>query len=143
MLGPIDYIAVNFTGNNFDGSILSELTKATDSQIIRIVDLIFVIKDEDGNIEAAEIEDQSEELKKALNALGYKGGQPLLTEQDIEKIGMMMDDNTSTGVLVVEQLWAKGLKRALAKAGGSLIAEGRIHADQVTGAAEELQQINV
>jgi len=58
MLGPIDYIAVGFEGNNFDGSILSELSKAVDSGVIRLVDLVFIIKDTDGTITVAEIEDQ-------------------------------------------------------------------------------------
>src|SRR5882724_9401429 len=139
MLGPIDYIAVGFEGNNFDGSILSELSKAVDSGVIRLVDLVFIIKDTDGTITVAEIEDQPKELKEALAAFGFKNDTPLLTEDDAEKLGEAMDDNTSAGVLVIEHLWAKDLKKALIKAGGILVAEGRIHADTVLAAAEDLE----
>lgn len=139
MLGPIDYIAVGFEGNNFDGSILSELAKAVDSGVIRLVDLVFIIKDTDGTITVAEIEDQPKELKEALKVFGFKNDTPLLTEGDAEKLGEAMDDNTSAGVLVIEHLWAKGLKKALIKAGGILVAEGRIHPDTVLAAAEDLE----
>jgi hypothetical protein len=138
MLGPIDYIAVGFEGNNFNGSILSELSKAVDSKAIRIVDLLFVIKDVDGSVGATEIEDQSEELKEFAESLGVDGGMPLLAEEDIEKIGESMNPNTSAGVLIIEQLWAKGLKQALVEAGGILIAEGRIHPDVVEVAVDDL-----
>jgi hypothetical protein len=138
MLGPIDYIAIGFEGNNFDGSILSELSKAVDNKTIRVVDLLFVVKDADGNVGAAEIEDQSDDLVELLEALGTDKSMPLLTEQDIDKVGELMDINTSAGVLIIEHLWAKGLKGALLDAGGILIAEGRIHPETVNAATQEL-----
>src|SRR5437899_1052236 len=132
MLGPIDYVAIGFVGNNFNGSILTELSKAVDSKAIRVVDLLFIMKDEDGNVAATEIEDQSEELQKVFGTLGVEKEMPLLAEQDIEKIGDSMDENTSAGVLVIEHLWAKGLKSALLSAGGILLSEGRIHPENVS-----------
>ena len=139
MLGPIDYIVVGFKGNNFDGSVLEELVKASDSEAIRVVDLLFVIKDADGNVTMAEIEDQHEELKEVAKAIGHDGDLPLLTEEDVEKLGASMDNDTSAGVLVIEQLWAKGLKSALIDAGAELIDEGRIHPDTVEAAIEEIE----
>jgi len=143
MLGPIDYVAISFEGNNFDGSILSELSKAVEGGAIRVVDMLFVIKNADGSIDAAEVEDQSEDLKSVAKASGHNGDMPLLTEDDINKVGAMLDNNTSAGVLVIEHLWAKGLKKALIDANGTLLAEGRIHPDKVTAAAEELDQVKV
>lgn len=143
MLGPIDYVAVGFNGNNFDGSILSELAKAVDSGVIRLVDLIFVMKDGEGNVAAAELPDQHEDIKEAVDGLGVTNDMPLLTEEDVKKIGAKMENNTSAGLLVIEQLWAKGLKKALLDANGELIAEGRIHADVVTAAVKELEQVKV
>ena len=142
MLGPIDYITVGFEGNNFDGSILAELLKAVDSGAIRLVDLIFVIKDANGTVAVAEIEDQYDELKDIVAQSGVSGDLPLITEQDINKLGALMDDDTSAGLLVIEQLWAKGLKRALADAGGVLLAEGRIHPDTIAEAVEEIESMN-
>jgi hypothetical protein len=140
MLGPIDYIVVGFKGNNFDGSVLNELSKATESGIIRVVDLLFIIKDADGNVAMAEIEDQSEDLKEVAKLVGHEDNLPLLTEQDVQKLGAKMANDTSAGVLVIEQLWAKGLKKALLDLGGELLDEGRIHPDAVSAAVEEIEQ---
>jgi len=139
MLGPIDYVAVGFKGNNFDGSILEELVKAADSGAIRVVDLIFAIKDADGNVEVAEIGGQHEELKKVANLIGFDEDLPLIAEQDVEKLGAQMDNDTSAGLLVIEHLWAKGLKKAMLDAGGVLVAEGRIHPDKIEAAVQELE----
>jgi len=140
MLGPIDYIAVSFKGNNFDGSVLKALADATERGLIRVVDLVFVIKHADGKVEWAEIEDQEDDLKEVSQLLGHKGDLPLLTEDDVQKLGAQMANNTSAGILVIEQLWAIPLKQALLHVGGELLAEGRIHPDKVSAAVEEFEQ---
>jgi len=140
MLGPIDYIAVSFKGNNFDGSVLKALANATKSGVIRVVDLVFVIKDVDGHVDWAEIEDQEDDLKEVAQLLGHKGDLPLLTEDDVQKLGAQMPNDTSAGILVIEQLWALPLKEALLHVGGELLAEGRIHPDKVSAAVEEVEQ---
>lgn len=140
MLGPIDYIAVGFSGNNFDGSILQELEKASEAGIIRVVDLVFIIKHEDGTVEMAEVQDQDEELQKVAESIGVDRDLPLLAEEDVEKIGASMENNSSAGVLVIEHLWAKGLKNALQDAGAFLLAEGRIHPDMIAQALKDLEE---
>ena len=143
MLGPVDYIVVGFRGNNFDGSILEELKKAINSGVIRLIDLLLIVKDEEGNVEMAEVSDQEDDIKESAAALGFKDDQPLMTEKDVEKIGAMMEDDTSAGVLVIEQLWAKGFKKALIDKDAVLIGEGRLHPDKVEASAEELEQVTV
>src|SRR6266705_6139353 len=140
MLGPIDYIAVSFKGNNFDGSVLKALSEATQRGVIRVVDLVLVIKDADGKVEWAEIEDQEDDLKEVAKLLGHKGDLPLLTEDDVQKLGAQMPNDTSAGILVIEQLWAIPLKEALLHVGGELLAEGRVHPDKVSAAVEEFEQ---
>ncbi len=139
MLGPIDYVAVGFEGNNFDGSILEALAEATESGAIRVVDLVFIIKDENGNVTTAEIEDQADDLKDLSRLIGHDGELPLLTEDDIVTLATKMADNSSAGILVIEHLWAKGLKTALINAGGTLLDEGRIHPEVVEAVLEEIE----
>jgi hypothetical protein len=80
LLGPIDYIAVGFIGNNFKGDILKELQKSIDSKIIRLVDLTFIIKDSTGDVAIAEIEDQHEDIKQVAEMIGFDDETPLMTE---------------------------------------------------------------
>jgi hypothetical protein len=140
MLGPIDYVVVGFKGNNFDGSVVSELSNAVRQGIIRVIDLVFIMKDENDNVLAGEYEDQPAEIKDVFDDIEYKGEMPLFTESDIAKVAQNMPNDTAAGVLVIEHLWAKGLKKALIDAGGTLIADGRIHPDAVAAAVEDLDK---
>ena len=139
MLGPIDYIEVCFEGNNFDGSILAELSKAVESGAIRVVDLVFITKDTEGNASATELEDQSEELKNIVKLYDIHDDAPMLSSDDVDALADIMENNTSAAVLVIEHLWAKGLKKAVLDAGGMLIAEGRISTEDVDAVMEEIE----
>lgn len=135
MRGPIDYIIVGFEGNNFTGEILQELEKAVRSGAINVLDLMVISRDGEGNvgaIELANIEDP--DTAELTHNLDLKGG--LITEEDVAEVGDLLEDNTSAGLLIVEHLWAKGLKQAIINANGTLLADGRIHPD----AAVELDE---
>ena len=133
MRGPIDYIIVGFEGNNFKGEILSELKKAMDNGTIAVLDLALIVKDNAGNVEALELSSLDNDIVKQI--IGSKSG-ALITDEDIEETGEILENNTSAGLLIVEQLWAKGLKQAIKNANGVLVAEGRIHPD----ASDEINQ---
>jgi hypothetical protein len=140
MLGPIDYVVLGFDGNNFDGSIMKELGKAAENDTIRVLDIVFVMKDKEGNIIEGEYEDQSLDLQESFGSFKVEPDMPLLTEHDIAKIGEQLKPDTSAGVLIIEHLWARNLKRAIIDAGGFLIDNGRIHPEAAEAAVNELQQ---
>jgi hypothetical protein len=135
MRGPIDYIVVEFIGNNFKGEILDELTKATDSGAIAVLDIALITKDDEGVIGGLELSSLDNDLARTI--LGAKTAETsLITKDDVAEVGELLDKNSTAGLLIVEQLWAKGLKQALINADGILLAEGRIHPD----ALQELDQ---
>lgn len=135
MRGPIDYILVGFEGNNFDGSILKALGDAIDQGVIALVALAVISKAEDGTVTTLDIA-QSGDVLAVEFAQKHKASGDLITQEDIDEVSDLLENNTSAGLLVVEQLWAKPLKEALIKANGVLVAEGRIHPE----AAQELEQ---
>lgn len=126
MRGPIDYIIVGFEGNKFDGSILKAIGDAIDQDIIGLVALSAVIKDGEGNVATLDIADMGDQYVLDFNEK-YRGTNDLVTTDDIDEVGELLENNTTAGMLVIEQLWAKPLKQALINANGVLIAEGRIH----------------
>lgn len=126
MRGPIDYIVVGFEGNKFDGSILNALGEAIDNGVIALVALGFVMKDASGGVAALSVTEVDNAEVKAFTEK-YPSNNELISEDDVAEIGEQLDNNTAAGFLVVEQLWAKPLKKALIDANGVLIAEGRIH----------------
>jgi len=126
MRGPIDYLVVAFDGNDFDGSILDALADSMDKGVIDVLDLAIIAKNEEGEIVSLEVADIENDIVKGIvESQGADSG--LITEEDVEEIGELLENNTSAGLLIIEQLWAKPLKEALINANGTLLAEGRIH----------------
>jgi 2,4-dienoyl-CoA reductase-like NADH-dependent reductase (Old Yellow Enzyme family) len=135
MRGPIDYIIVGFEGNTFDGSILSAIAEAIDNGAIALVALSFIQKDAEGTVGIIDITNLGDAYAVEF-AQKYKSDNTLVTQEDIDEVSELVENNTSVGLLIVEQLWAKPLKKALVDANGVLVAEGRIHPD----AADELNE---
>lgn len=135
MRGPIDYIIVGFDGLKFDGSVLKALAEAIDSGAIALVDLSAVAKDADGSVHKLNISEVGDELAVEF-VEKYQPDDKDVTQDDIDEVADLLENDTAAVLLVVEQLWAKPLKKALIDANAVLIAEGRIHPE----AAAELTE---
>lgn len=131
MRGPIDYIIVGFEGNKFNGEILKALGEALDKGVIGLVALAVIAKDDTGVVTALNIADLGDSY--ALDfAQQYVPEGAVVDQDDIDEMADLLENNTAAGLLVIEQLWAKPLKKAIIDAGGVLVAEGRIHPDAAT-----------
>jgi hypothetical protein len=124
-IGPVEYIAIAFPGNKFSGEIIPALQKLVDNGTIKILDLVIIRKDSDGNVEGIELSDASPEEQATLGALGISGHR-LLGEEDVEDIGGALDPNSSAALMIWENVWAASFAEALRNADGELVANGRI-----------------
>lgn len=131
MRGPIDYIVVGFVGNKFNGGILKALENAIDDGVIALIALLFIMKDKTGDVTTLGVT-ESEDADVVAFAEKYQVSSDLIASEDIDEVADMLEDDTSAGLLVIEQLWAKPLKKALLEADGFLLAEGRIHPEAST-----------
>ncbi|KAF5091108.1 hypothetical protein DSECCO2_10240 [anaerobic digester metagenome] len=136
MRGPIDYIVLEFEGNQFKGEVLNALTDAVSKRIINVLDLAVILKDENGDVVSLELNNLDEELAKSIDAL-HREKAGLISMEDAEEVGEVLAPNNAAGLLIIEQLWAKDLKRALINANGKLVSEGRIHPDAAAELDEE------
>jgi hypothetical protein len=131
-LGPLDYLVVGFPGNQFKGEIAPALAEASAKGIIRIVDLVFVMKDASGATTTLEMKDLPEELKEAFASVAEEA-QGLFTPEDIVALTETLPPDNSALIVLYEHLWAIRIKEALLNANAVLIAQGRIpqeaHAD--------------
>lgn len=135
MRGPIDFIIVEFQKAKFNGEILKAIEKATNDGTIAVLDLALITKDKSGNVAAVELDQIDDEvITEFAKAKGLKSG--MVGDDDVAEVADLLENDTAAGLLVIEHLWAKDLKRAIINAGGSLMAEGRIHPD----AAAELDK---
>lgn len=124
-IGPVEFLMISFPGSRFDGTIVPELQRLAETRTVRIIDLVFVSKDEDGTVTVLEYEDLSDDAAAAFTQLdGESGG--LLNDQDIADAAEELTPGSSGVFLVWEDLWAAPLADAIFGAGGEIIAGGRI-----------------
>jgi hypothetical protein len=134
-LGPVDYLIVEFPAGsqNFTGEGAAELVRLHDAGIIRVMDVLIIAKDADGTIEAMELSDLPElgELQRLEAQLVQT-----LAEDDVVHLAAAMDPGSVAGVLIYENLWAAPFGSAMRRAGGQLIANGRIPIQALIAAVE-------
>jgi hypothetical protein len=128
-------MVVAFPGNKFNGQIAPALKDLIDSGTIRVIDLAFVLKDGDGSVVGAELEDTDSEVFQAFQSLAIERG-GLLNDDDLIDIGDALEPNSSAAVLVWEDLWAKRFADAVADSGGVLVDIARIPRDIVQAAID-------
>jgi hypothetical protein len=136
-LGPVDYLVVEFPAEkaNFSGEIARELMSLIDRRLIRVLDLVLLRKAADGSVEAAELDDVEESDVGELATLESHVAM-LLAADDITAIGAMLEPGSIAGVLVWENTWAAPFAKAVRRAGGQLVANGRIHAQALLAAVD-------
>ena len=126
-IGPVEYIAIAFPGNKFSGEIVPAIKEFQDFGTIKVLDLVLITKDEDGNVAAIELADSSPETRAIFAALGVER-KNLLGQEDFEDIGSALDPNSTAALMIWENVWAAEFAKSLRDADGILIANGRIPA---------------
>lgn len=125
MLGPIEFLAIEFPGNKFKGEIAPELLSLVDSKMIKIIDFVFVIKDKKGDSRFIELENIDRETGKFFDRLGIDVS-GLISEVDIENVAATLSPNSSAAFLLIEHLWVKKLRDAILHSEGKLVMNERI-----------------
>ncbi|MEV7508962.1 DUF6325 family protein [Streptomyces sp. NPDC090085] len=134
-MGPVDYLVIEFPGNRMTGQGLPMLVDLVDRGIIRILDLVFVRKDEDGTVRALELRDLGDEVDLTVFEGAASG---LLDQSDIDDAGTALEPGNSAGVLVYENTWAAPLARELRRGGAQLVAAGRIPVQALIASLEAM-----
>lgn len=123
--GPIELLVVKFPGNQFTGEIIPAMQELIDHDIIRIVDILFVTKDANGAVTEQELSDLVDDLYAAYDPV-VDDVNGLLTHEDAEQLTASMDNNSSAGIMLFENVWAKRFADAVANANGEVILNERI-----------------
>ena len=124
-MGPVDYVLIEFPDGQPKGQAAPLLLDLVDRGVIRILDLMFISKDADGNTTAVEIADIDGD--GAPDFMVFEGASSgLLGEDDREQAGNAMETDTAALLLVFENRWAAPFAKAVREAGGQLVAFERI-----------------
>ena len=134
-LGPVDFVIIEFPAGeaNFTGEAADELAALIEAGTIRLVDLLILTKDDDGNVDAVELADLDD--LGPFEALEAELAE-FLAEDDVEHLAAAMEPGSVAGVIVYENLWVAPFASAARRAGGQLIANGRIPAQAIIAAIE-------
>jgi hypothetical protein len=136
-MGPIDYLLVEWPGKQPEGEIAPYLVDLVDRGLIRILDLVFLAKGDDGTIAAMEIADVGGEVAELAIFEGASSG--LLDDEDIDEAGTALEPGTSAALLVYENTWAGPFAAAVRRSGGQLVASGRIPVTDLLAALDAVE----
>ncbi len=138
-LGPVELLAVRFPGRQFKGEIIPALQELIDKGIIRIIDILFVTKDEDGKSTTIELNDLDDERYAVFDPI-VSDVNGLLTEEDVLQLTRNMENNSAAAVMLFENVWATKFRDAVVNAKGEIIMIERIPKqviDEVKAAREK------
>jgi Family of unknown function (DUF6325) len=134
-IGPVEYLIVAFPGNKFRGEIGPALADLVDAGTIRIMDIAFVGKDEEGNVASFELMELDPDVREGLENLGMEPT-GLFNEEDLGAAAEELDPNMSAALLVWEDVWAKEVAQAMRDAGGVLFDFGLLPHEVVQAARD-------
>jgi uncharacterized membrane protein len=124
-LGPVDFFAVKFPGNQFHGEIAPALKELVDSGTIQIVDLTFARKDADGNVEIVEMHDLDDEAYKLFESM-VTDVNGMLSDEDVAMIANTLEPNSSAALMLFENSWARRFIESLENAKAEVVISERV-----------------
>jgi DNA-binding CsgD family transcriptional regulator len=140
MPGPLQVIAVSFSpGSDFQARVLAEVDRLQGRGVLRLLDVIFVAKNEDGTIEPVVVGGDDDLGALLSSILPLSGGGVVEPTGDVGSSGSALSDawalaesllpGTALALLLVEHGWAQALFEAVSESGGALLGEGFLTAE--------------
>ncbi len=152
--GPVQMLVVGFEHGEFEGKILAELRRLREADIVRLVDLVFVHHDEEGNLAKIEVSDLSQEeamefgaLAGALVGFGADGDEgaeagalagaataddgSVLDGDELWYVADHIPPGSSAGIALLEHRWAIPLRDAIDEAGGQTLVDAWVHPEDL------------
>ena len=134
-MGPVSYLVVEFPGNKMTGEGLAALVDLVDLGIVRVLDIVFVMRDTDGSITAMELRDIDGDGELDLTVFeGASSG--LLDPSDLEQAGSVLEEGASAAILVFENSWAIPFMRGIRNGGAEVVAAGYIPVEDLVAALD-------
>ncbi|GAB3575317.1 DUF1269 domain-containing protein [Leifsonia lichenia] len=135
--GPAEFIVAQFEGERPTPGVIQAIVDLVGTGTVRLLDLLFVSRSLDGDVEIVEFEDAGDEYgltEITLEASGIAGS------EDVDDIADLIDPGTSGAILVLEHTWAKDLASKFFAAGGSVVHAERIPAPVVNAVLAEASE---
>jgi dihydroorotase-like cyclic amidohydrolase len=133
-MGPIDYLVVEWPGQQPTGEAIPHLVDLVDGGLIRIIDLAFIRKSEDGTVSGVEIDELGEGVAELKVFEGASSG--VISTDDLEEAAQALEPGTAAALLIYENRWAAPFAAALRRNGAQMVASGRIPVQELLAALD-------
>ncbi|HET7418681.1 MAG TPA: DUF6325 family protein [Solirubrobacterales bacterium] len=133
-IGPIDFILIEWPGRQPNGEVAPQVVDLVDRGLIRVLDVAFIAKDEDGSVAGIELADLGDGTAELEVFAGASSG--LISDEDIAEAAAALQPGTSAALLIFENTWAAPFVAAVRRSGGELVASGRIPAADILAALD-------
>jgi len=135
-LGPVDWLVVEFPGSKFNQHEMAPALKdLVDRGLIRVLDLLILKKEADGSMEAFELKDLGDDEVGELRAFESELA-TLLSADDVDAVAANLEPGSTAACLVWENAWAAPFASSMRRAGGQLVADGRIPVQALLAASQ-------
>jgi hypothetical protein len=134
VLGPIDYLAVEWPRRHVTGEGFRLLMDLVDRGIVRVLDLLFIAKDADGTVSKVDVAEV--EHSDALDSRLWGLSSGLLDQSDVDEVAAAIEPDSLAGILVYENVWAVPMWTAIDRSAARLVGAGRIGADELIAALD-------
>ena len=135
--GPIDFVALEFKGNQFKGEILPAILDLVNRDIVRVIDMIVVQKDAKGKVTHREMQEHDKNVLAIFDPLKAEIS-GMIQVEDIEMIGEKLENNSTAAVILFENLWAIRFVEAVENANGRSVMHVRIPHEVVVETMEKI-----
>lgn len=138
VMGPISYLVVEYPGNKMTGEGLMHLVDLVDRGFVRVLDLVFATRDDDGDLRVAELRDL--DLDGEIDVAIFEGvSSGLLDDSDLADAANAIEPGSSAAILLFENRWARGFTQALRRSGAELVAAGYIPLDALAASLDAIE----
>jgi uncharacterized membrane protein len=135
-LGPIDIVVIGYPpGAPMTGEAIPIMLDLVDRGIVRVLDALFVTKDEDGTFSGVDLANLDAESAGDVTVFaGASTG--LLSDDDVAKVAAEIEPGSAALTIVYENRWAAPFAAAVRRNGGRLIATERVSTQDLIDALD-------
>ena len=137
-MGPVDYVLIEWPGRQPTGEAAPIVVDLVERGIIRVLDVAFIAKGEDGSVAGLELADLGPDAGELKLFEGASSG--LLSDDDMTHAADALDPGTSAALIVYENRWAAPFATAVRRSGGQLVASGRIPVQAILAALDAAEE---
>jgi uncharacterized membrane protein len=124
-IGPVELLVVQFPGNEVKGDVVPAIKELVESGTIRVIDILFIKKDQQGQVTMLEVNDLDDASFAAFNPIVAEID-GLVSREDVQRLAATLSNGSSAGVMLFENTWETRLQKAISDVQGKVTLLNRI-----------------